>query len=291
MDTSGTIAQLGRALGPDVLAAVRALYDDEQQALAAAHPATASDVAYGEHPRHRLDLYTPESAAGAAPVVVFVHGGGFLKGDKGGSGGGGVEAWTNANVGRMAAAAGMLGVVINYRLAPDDVWPAGAEDVAAAVAWVRANAADHGGDPSRIVLIGTSAGAVHVAGWLKLVGEAAARRDVRAAVLLSGLYGYTPLDPRDELYYGEVALYPERMPLEAVAATALPLLVACAQYDPPRFQAEFLGLLRDRLARHGALPAALIQNDHNHYSMTMHLGTADRRLSDAICAFVRDTTR
>jgi acetyl esterase/lipase len=283
MDTSGTIADFGRALGPDVLAGVRALYDEEQQALAAAHPATASDLAYGDHPRHRLDLYAPADAE-AVPIVVFVHGGGFLKGDKGGA-----AAWTNANVGRMAAAAGMLGVVINYRLAPDDVWPSGAQDVAAAVAWLKANAADHGGDPASIVLVGTSAGAVHVAGWLKLVGEAAARRDVRAAVLLSGLYGYTPLDARDELYYGEVALYPERMPLEAVAATALPLLVACAEYDPPRFQAEFAGLLQDRLDRHGALPAALIQRGHNHYSMTMHLGTADRRLADAICAFVRDT--
>jgi acetyl esterase/lipase len=285
MDTSGTIAALGRTLGPDVLAAVRAAYDGEQQALAAARPATAAEVAYGDHPRHRLDLYAPDGVANA-PVLVFVHGGGFLKGDKGGG-----TAWPNANVGRMAAAAGMLGVVINYRLAPDDMWPAGAEDVAAVVAWLRENVAGHGGDPARIVLVGTSAGAVHIAGWLMLVGEDAARRHVRGAVLLSGLYGYTPLDPRDEQYYGEPAHYPERMPLSAVGRTALPLLVACAEYDPPRFQAEFLALLQDRLARHDAMPAALIQRDHNHYSMTMHLGTADRRLADAICAFVRDTTR
>ena len=76
----------------------------------------------------------------------------------------------------------------------------------------------------------------------------------------------------------------------AVAATSLPLLVACAQFDPPRFQAEFLGLMQDRLARHGAMPRALIVPGHNHYSMPMHLGTADRRLADEICAFVRDTT-
>ena len=92
------------------------------------------------------------------------------------------------------------------------------------------------------------------------------------------------------LYYGEPALYPDRMPMEAVAATSLPLLVACAQFDPPRFQAEFLGLMQDRLARHGTMPRALILSGHNHYSMPMHLGTADRRLADEICAFVRDTT-
>ena len=275
------IAALGRSLGPDVLQAVRALYEDEQQQLASNWPAAAIDIAYGSHERHRLDIYRPETPA-AAPILVFAHGGGFVKGDKGGA-----DAWPNANVGRMAAQAGFVGIVINYRLAPDDTWPAGAEDVAAAVAWLRQNAAQHGGDPDRIVLMGTSAGAVHVAGYLRLAGD----KELRAAILLSGLYGYTPLDARDTAYYGDPALYSERMPMEAIASTGLPLLAACAQFDPPRFQAEFLGLMQDRLARHGTMPAALILQGHNHYSMPMHLGTADRRLADAICAFVRETTQ
>ncbi len=274
------IAALGTDLGPDILGQCRALFDAEQVALAAVVPVSQADIAYGPDIRHRLDLYAPPGNA-PAPILVFVHGGGFLKGDKGSA-----DAWPNANVGRMAAQAGFLGVVINYRLAPDHGWPAGAEDVAAVVGWLKDNAAAHGGDADRIVLMGTSAGAVHVAGYLKLAGSDA----VRAAVLLSGLYGYTPLDQRDTLYYGDPALYPERMPLEAVAATKRPLLIACAEFDPPRFQAEFLALLQDRLARHGAMPRAFIQSGHNHYSMAMHLGTADRRLADEICAFVRETT-
>ena len=239
------IAALGTDLGPDILGQCRALFDAEQAALAAAVPVSQADIAYGPDARHRLDLYAPKGDA-PAPILVFVHGGGFLKGDKGGS-----DAWPNANVGRMAAQAGFLGVVINYRLAPDHGWPAGAEDVAAVVAWLKDHAAAHGGDADRIVLMGTSAGAVHVAGYLKLAGSDA----VRAAVLLSGLYGYTPLDPRDMLYYGDASLYPERMPLEAIASTDLPLLIACAEFDPPRFQAEFLSLLQDRLGapwRHAA---------------------------------------
>lgn len=276
------IAALGRTLGPGVLQAVRAFYDDEQKRSAAARPIAAADIAYGPEPRQRLDIHAPDGAeAGLVPILVFVHGGGFLKGDKGGG-----ADWANANVGRMAAAAGFLGVVITYRLAPDHMWPAGADDVAAVVGWLKANAAAHGGDTERIVLAGTSAGAVHVAGALKRV-----EGDIRGAILLSGLYGYTPLDERDMLYYGDPALYSERMPLEAVAATELPLLVACAEFDPPRFQAEFLVLLQDRLARHGAMPRAMILSGHNHYSMPMHLGTADRRLADEICAFVRATTQ
>jgi acetyl esterase/lipase len=275
-----SIAALGTSLGPDVLARCRALFDAEQSALALAQPVSQVDIAYGPHDRHRLDLYQPQGD-GLAPILVFVHGGGFLKGDKGGA-----EDWPNANVGRMAAQAGFLGVVINYRLAPDNVWPAGAEDVASVVAWLKGQAASYGGDPDRIVLMGTSAGAVHVAGYLKLAGAQA----IRAAILLSGLYGYTPIDDRDTFYYGQAALYPDRMPLDAVASTTLPLLLACAEFDPPRFQAEFLGLMQDRLDRHGAMPRAFIHSGHNHYSMAMHLGTADRRLADEICAFVRETT-
>jgi arylformamidase len=186
----------------------------------------------------------------------------------------------------MAAAMGRVGAVINYRLAPDHGWPAGAEDVIAAVDWLRANVGRHGGDLARIVLMGTSAGAVHVCG--ALARDPTLETRVRGAVLLSGLYGFTPLDERDTLYYGDASLYPERMPRGVLVETSLPLLVACAEFDPPRFQAEFLTLLTARLERHGHMPRAHIAGGHNHYSLAMHLGTADRRLADAIEAFIED---
>lgn len=278
---SDDIAAMGQAIGPEILGRVQALYDSEQRALAARFPATALDLPYGDHPRHRLDLYRAEGAAFPAPILVFFHGGGFLKGDKGGA-----TEWPNANVGRMAAEAGFLGVVPNYRLAPDHPWPAGSEDVAAVVAWLQTSAASHGGDPTRIILAGTSAGAVHVAGYLKLSGAAA----IRSAILLSGLYGYTPLDDRDTLYYGDPADYPDRMPRDAVASADLPLFIACAQHDPDRFRQEFAALAHDRSARPGVITRSIVVADHNHYSLSMHLGATDRRLADAICAFARQTT-
>lgn len=274
------IAAMGTGLGPDVLNACRALFDAEQRA--GSMEPIARDIAYGAHERHRLDLYGTDDAA-SKPVLIFVHGGGFVLGDKGGKEPG---DWPNAAVGMMAARMGMVGAVMNYRLAPDHLWPAGSEDVGAAIDWLRAHVADHGGDPERIIAVGTSAGAVHVAGFLRL------RRDhgdlIRGAVLLSGLYGYTPLDPKDQRYYGAPETYPDRMPREAVAATTLPLLLACAQFDPARFQAEFLGLMNERLQRHGAMPRSVTLSGHNHYTMAMHLGTADRRLADEIASFVKD---
>lgn len=280
--TAAAIAAMGTGLGPPVLAACRTLFDAEQSAHAAAQPPLARDCAYGPDSRHRLDLYAPQGATGPAPVVLFVHGGGFLQGDKA------ADGWANAAVGRMAARRGWLGAVMNYRLAPDHMWPEGAEDVAGAVDWLAANAAHCGGDPARIVLIGTSAGAVHVSGFLRLRPDHEGL--VRGAVLLSGLYGYTPLDPRDERYYGPEADYAAKAPREAVASTTLPLLVACAEFDPPRFQAEWHALLGDRLTRHDRLPQAVLLSGHNHYTMAMHLGTSDTRLETVIAALIAEHT-
>ena len=277
-DIRDAIAAMGQGLGPDVLAACRALFAPEQEALARAVPLAAHDLAYGPHQRHRLDLYG-EADGTLKPVLLFVHGGAFVMGDKGDTG------WPNAAVGRMAARRGWIGAVMNYRLAPDHLWPAGAEDVGAAVDYLRAHVAQHGGDPERIVVIGTSAGAVHVSGFLKLRPDHAAL--VRGAILLSGLYGATPLEPKDERYYG-TGDYAAKAPIEAVSATKLPLMLACAHYDPARFQAEFLALLQQRLARHGTLPRSVILSGHNHYTMAMHLGTSDRRLEREIADFLGD---
>src|SRR5262249_57435317 len=70
------------------------------------------------------------------------------------------------NLGHYFAGHGILTVVANYRLAPAHPWPAGSQDVASAVAWVRANAKAYGGNPERIILFGQSAGATHSAGYL-----------------------------------------------------------------------------------------------------------------------------
>lgn len=268
------IAEIGTELGPDVLAACEEMFADEQDALAAEVPVAAADIPYGPDDRHRLDLYgSPRSPA---PVILFVHGGGFRVGDKA------ADGWPNAAVGRWAAQQGFLGAVMNYRLAPRHTWPAGGEDVLGAIDWLTANVAGYGGDPDRILLVGTSAGAVHVATALQLRPDVS----VRGCALLSGLYGYAEYEDRDSIYYGDAAHAADRMPREAVARTRLPLLVACAEFDPPRFQREWTGLLADRLERHGKLPHCHFASGHNHYSMAMHIGTADRRLTGEMIRFV-----
>jgi acetyl esterase/lipase len=120
--------------------------------LAAAAPPAPVEVAYGAHPRHRLDLY-PRPGLARAPMLLFVHGGGWRFGDKRG-------------VGALPAFAerhGLLLASANYRLAPEVNARGCAEDVAAAAAWLLAHGAEHGGDPGRLFLMGHSAGAHLVA--------------------------------------------------------------------------------------------------------------------------------
>jgi arylformamidase len=276
--TKLAIAALGRDMGPPVLAALTAIFAAEQQVLVKQQSALAKDLSYGDHERQVLDIYAPQKASGLKPVVVFVHGGGFLKGDKGSD-----QHWYNSNVGRFAAREGYIGVVMNYRLAPEFMWPSGGEDVAAVVNWLKSNVAQYGGDPSQIILIGTSAGAVHVATYHQHNSEESA---IKGLVLLSGLYGITPLDERDTLYYGPQADYAAKHPLSALVNTTTPLMMACSEYDPPRFQAEFVGLAQARITQQGALPACMVLSGHNHYSIASHLGTSDTRLSDEILGFI-----
>jgi triacylglycerol lipase len=89
---------------------------------------------------------------------MFLHGGGFVTGDKGCRG----EPLYD-NFGGFAVESGFVGVTINYRLAPVVMHPSGAEDVLRAVNFLVGQVAQYGGDPERIVLMGHAAGAAHVA--------------------------------------------------------------------------------------------------------------------------------
>jgi acetyl esterase/lipase len=111
------------------------------------------DLAYAADPANRLDLATPESKGFA--TVIFVHGGSLQGGDK-----------ADADYGKVCdafPAAGIGCANINYRLLPAHGWPAPAEDLAAAIVWVRAQIASRGGDPEKLFLLGHSSGAMLVA--------------------------------------------------------------------------------------------------------------------------------
>jgi len=115
------------------------------------------DVAYwqGEEldeQKHKLDVYVP-AGEGPHPVVVFVHGGGWILGDRQQPGG------NYTLLGRRLANQGVLAMVISYRLAPWARHPAQIRDTSRALSWALEHAADYGGDPSQVFAMGHSAGA------------------------------------------------------------------------------------------------------------------------------------
>ncbi len=123
-------------------------------------PAATLDVPYGTSSwSQRLDLYVP-AGAGPHPVVVYLHGGGWVAGDKS----------ELADIGMVASIVshGFAVVSVNYRLATEAVFPAQLDDARAALAWVRTHGAEHGLDVGRLGVFGVSAGA-HLAALLGVV--------------------------------------------------------------------------------------------------------------------------
>ena len=119
----------------------------------------SKNIAYGEHAKQILDVYQPQGRIGA-PVVIYIHGGAYVRGDKDQYG----EMY--GNIATWFARQDVLAINATYRLAPGAKWPSAVDDVRAMVAWAKENALKFGGDPNRIYLIGHSAGATHVASYI-----------------------------------------------------------------------------------------------------------------------------
>jgi acetyl esterase/lipase len=111
----------------------------------------------------KMDLYYPQHIDGPAPLVLYVHGGSWISGDK--SDGAGLMFFSNLR------ASGYILAAINYRLAPSYQFPAQIEDVRCAVRYLRANASRYNLDPNRIGAMGGSAGG-HLVSLLGLAGDA-----------------------------------------------------------------------------------------------------------------------
>lgn len=142
------------------------------------------DSPYGSHPRQRLDVYRPRSAARDLPIIVFFYGGSWKSGSKDG------YSW----LGRALAARGFVVAIPDYRLVPEGRYPAFVEDGAAAVKLVEGMADNVGGDPRKIVIAGHSAGA-HIAAMLAYDDQwlGASHRNVAGFMGLAGPYDFLPI--------------------------------------------------------------------------------------------------
>jgi len=244
------------------------------------------DVKYGAADRNLLDVFMPATASPPRPVLIFVHGGAFVAGDRRESG---TPFYDNIML--WAVRNGFVGVNMTYRLAPRAKWPAGAEDIGSAVQWVANNIGGRGGDPARIYLMGHSAGAVHVASYVshpefyKVKGSGLA-----GAIMVSGFYDLTAMqlgDPERAYFGADPSRYADESSLRGLATTNIPLMIVAAEMDPAIFRRQF-ELLKDATCKTGSGCArALILPQHNHMSEVYSINTADTRLTDQILDFVK----
>ena len=158
-----------------------------------------------------LDVHRAENGHGKAAVIVFFYGGSWRNGTR----------QDYRFVGQSLAKAGYLVIVPDYRKAPEVVFPAFIEDSARAVAWAKQHAAEYGGDPSRIFLMGHSSGA-HIAAilgtdahFLRAVGMQP--RELAGIVGLAGPYDFLPITDHDiKQVFGPESDWPESQPVHFV---------------------------------------------------------------------------
>lgn len=253
-----------------------------------------------------LDLHLP-AGPGPAPVVVFLHGGGWRLGSRHSGG----PAFPGSTLFERVARAGIAVASVDYRLSGEAVWPAQLHDARAAVRWLRARAGELGVDPDRVAAWGESAGG-HLAALLGLVTDPALEGDVGitgpsgsvVAVAawypptdLAGFAGDAGADPADpatreaQLLGAPPSAVPQRAaqasPLSHVTAGAPPVLLLHGRADRfvPCVQSQ-------RLAE--ALVAAGADVDLRTYEGADHMWLGDggpAAAADALdrtVAFLRD---
>ncbi|MDY3555011.1 alpha/beta hydrolase [Gemmata sp. JC717] len=246
-------------------------------ARTAAEVEVVKDLAYaGTADEHqKLDLYLPKGQKGY-PLVLFLHGGGFSKGDR-------KDA---ALFGEALAKQGVGVAAVGYRLFPEAKHPQPVQDAAKALAWLKSNAAARGWRADAVFVSGHSAGG-HLATLLAtdeqyLKAEKLAAGDIRGVIALSGAY-VVPEARKD--VFGDEAARKAASPLTHVKAGLPPFLLVYADKDSPgrdQLTKEFAAAL---LGVRGT--AQVIEaKDREHGTLFTKIAAGDPT-GEAVIAFVR----
>jgi triacylglycerol lipase len=237
---------------------------------------TERDLKYGAADRNLLDVFMPETASSPRPVLIFVHAGGFTTGNKRTG-----DRPFYDNVMLWAVRNGFVGINMTYRLAPGSPWPAGAEDIGAAVQRVADSIGTRGGDGARIFLMGHSAGAAHVASYVSHPEFHKTKNGASVgAIMVSGIYDLATWPTggaAETAYYGpDPSLYAEPSAIKGLLATDIPLMFVSAELDLPLFVQQ-LNRMKEATCKgaHGCA-RTLILPQHNHMSEVYSINTPIR---------------
>lgn len=284
------MARLGPRWHEDIVAGVvqtKAAYAPLIAAADNSHADVLRDIAYGAHERQKLDVFVPRDAKPGAPVVAFVHGGAFVRGER--TDGQGMFD----NVLYWFARQGFVGVNIGYRLAPEAAYPGAVHDLGAAVQWMRENLGAHGADTARMCLIGHSAGGTHVASYVFDPNAGYLGRHLAAAVLISARLRAdrspeNPNAPGVAAYFGEdFSAYERHSPMVHAHCGALPTFVVTAEFENPLLDLYGLEFAHRLAVARRVAPRFLQMPRHNHVSIVAHFNTGEDILGTHIVDFLR----
>ncbi len=235
------------------------------------------DIPFGETPKQRLDVYLPEKPVKNAPVLLFLHGGGFMEGDR-------------AHYGYVATPyvqKGIITVVSGYRLAKRGVpYPAQSDDTKAAIVWIHKNIARFGGDPNTIFLSGHSVGATLAAdvsfdrSWMQQAGVP--HDAIKGIAAISGDYDLSPGENVD--YAPNAELEARASPLRHIIDAA-PLAVVAAGTNEGKMRASSEDL-QQRLSAKGVRTRLLVLEGADHKDTVLALGDPGSSLAAAVLEMI-----
>lgn len=236
-------------------------------------------ISYGVSEVEGLDLYRVDRER--APIVVFVHGGGWRGG----------EARDHGFLAEMLHAAGIHFAPLDFSSVIDAKGDLAVlvDQVRRALVWLCRNCSSFGGDADRIFVVGHSSGA-HLAAMALSTHwtDHGLRPDpIRGGVLVSGIYDLGPLRQTSRSEYVRIDDRVEResSPLHQIAGITSPLLVAAASGDSPEFQRQARDYA-EAVARSGKQVKAMVVENYNHFEILETLGNPYGLLGRSVLKFI-----
>lgn len=235
------------------------------------------DIPFGATPKQQLDVYLPKKPVKNAPVLLFLHGGGFMEGDRAHYG----------YVARPYAEKGIVTVVSGYRMAKRGVpYPAQSDDTKAAIVWIYKNIAKFGGDPNAIFVSGHSVGATlsgevsFERSWMKQAGVP--HDAIKGIAAISGDYD---LSPGENVDYAPNAELEERAsPLRHIVDPA-PLAVVAAGTNEGKMRSSSEDLAQ-KLTAKGVKTRLLVLEGADHKDTVLALGDPGSTLAAAVLEMI-----
>jgi acetyl esterase/lipase len=252
-----------------------------------------SKTAANFHPsRHLLDMYWP-AVAENCPVVVFIHGGTWMTGDKN----------LYADLGRNFAGKGIVTAIINYRLGDQVQYDQMAEDCAASVKWVSGHAKQYNGNPDKIIVSGHSAGA-HLAALISLdpdyMRSLHISNPIKACMLIDAFglnmdtfirspFGQGYMAYIEKVFTRNEATWEKASPVSHINERSIPFFIATGSQSYPFLLMDNEIFVTKLKAIHGDVTYEKIAGK-SHSEMITQLKHPNNQLYGSMIRFIEKTT-